>query len=294
MLENIIKFQQSTGEYKYSILIPTWNNLSYIQNCLNSIQKHSTFDHQIIVFVNEGKDGTTEWIKKQKNIDYILSDKNVGVCYALNLCRSLVKTDYILYANDDMYFLPEWDLELDREVNQIPHNKFMISSTAIEPTQVSNSCVIEADYGNNLETFQEERLLAEFKSFTKDDWTGTTWPPSLTHIDTWDLVGGMSTEFSPGMYSDPDLVMKLWLAGVRYFKGVGLSRVYHFGSKSTGRVKKNPGRKTFVNKWGISANTFVNKYLQRGAKFTGELPPPRLSLLTKIKSRYKCLINAWR
>jgi len=67
------------------------------------------------------------------------------------------------------------------------------------------------------------------------------------------------------MYSDPDFSMKLYQAGVRHFKGVGNSLVYHFGSKSTKRVKKNKGRNTFLMKWGMTANHFSKVYLQTGS-----------------------------
>ena len=93
----------------------------------------------------------------------------------------------------------------------------------------------------------------------------------------------MSEEFSPGMYSDPDLSMKCWQAGTRYFKGLGDSKVYHFGSRSTKRLGKNIGRKIFIQKWGISSNTFTNKYLRRGESWSGPLQEPRLSLLDRVK-----------
>ena len=93
----------NTPSAKFSIVIPTWNNLAYLQLCIASILKNSTYQHQIIVHVNEGTDGTLEWVKAQTNIDYTYSENNVGVCYALNNCRSLLSTDYFLYMNDDMY-----------------------------------------------------------------------------------------------------------------------------------------------------------------------------------------------
>jgi len=292
IVNDVVKISRSTGEQKYSMLIPSWNNLEYLKNCVASILKHSSFKHQMIILINEGEDGTYEWVKSQEYLDYVYSKKNIGICYGLNICRSLISTDYILYANDDMYFLPEWDLELDNEVKTIGHNQFMISSTLIEPTETGNSCVIVSDYGDDLESFEEERLLKEYKKFDKGDWGGTTWPPSLTHVDMWDFVGGMSVEFSPGMYSDPDLAMKLWMAGVRYYKGVGVSRVYHYGSKSTKRIKQNTGRKMFINKWGMSANTFVNKYLKRGKAFQGDLIAPELNFLDEMKNKLKRMKNS--
>lgn len=49
----------------FSILIPTWNNLPYLQLCIESIRRHSAFEHEIIVHVNEGTDGTLEWVRAQ-------------------------------------------------------------------------------------------------------------------------------------------------------------------------------------------------------------------------------------
>ncbi len=118
---------------------------------------------------------------------------------------------------------------------------------------------------------------------------GSTWPPIVLHRDLWDLVGGLSIEFSPGMYSDPDLSMKLWQAGVRYFKGLGQSRVYHFGSKSTKRKRMNTGRDLFLMKWGISSSTFTKKHLRRGTPFNGPLTEPELSAFDWWKNFFKRL-----
>lgn len=90
----------------FSILIPTWNNLSYLKLCVESIRRHSCMQHQIIVHVNDGSDGTLDWVK-QEGLDYTHSEENVGVCLAMNMMRRLVKTPYIYFINDDMYVLPD-------------------------------------------------------------------------------------------------------------------------------------------------------------------------------------------
>lgn len=121
----------------------------------------------------------------------------------------------------------------------------MFSATMIEPEDTGNPCVSVGYYGKTLEDFQEQKLLSEYKNILKD-WCGSTWPPLIVHKDIWDLVGGFSIEFSPGMYSDPDFSMKLYQLGIRHYKGVGASLVYHFGSKSTKRLNKNKGRNIFL------------------------------------------------
>ncbi len=288
MFEELIKVVKPVNaENKFSLVIPTWNNIEYLKLCIRSIQSNSHFKHQIIVLINEGNDGTLEWLTDQADIDYIYSPENIGICYGLNICRPLINTQHLLYLNDDMYVLPDWDLHLWNEIESIGHNNFMLSSTMIEPNDTGNNCVIVADYGDSLENFKEKELLSNYQEFNKSDWSGSTWPPNLIHVDTWDLVGGMSTEFSPGMYSDPDFTMKLWKADIRLLKGLGLSRVYHFGSKSTSRIRKNKGKKTFIRKWGFTPRLFTDKFLKRGEDYNGELIDYTLSSMERITSWIK-------
>lgn len=288
MEERIKVYSQATPNHnaQFSIVIPSWNNLPYLQNCIHSIRKNSKYAHQIIVHINEGKDGSKEWVAEQNDIDYTYSEKNIGVCYALNAARTLVQTKYFLYLNDDMYLCPGWDTALMDEIQSIGHDLFFLSSTVIEP-KASSICVIEKNYGTNIESFDEKALLENYKLFEKADWAGATWPPNIVPTSLWDLVGGYSIEFSPGLYSDPDFSMKLWQAGVRYFKGVSKSRAYHFGSKSVKRVKSNKGYHQFINKWGFTSSILTKHILHRGEVFTGNLPEFKMSSLQALKQVFK-------
>lgn len=270
----------------FSIVIPTWNNLRYLQLCIESVRKYSTFPHQIIVHVNEGKDGTADWLETQEDVEFTYSPGNIGVCHALNLSRSLVKTDYILYINDDMFVCPGWDQAIWEEIKAIGHNRFFLSSTAIEPVPQS-ICAIKGDFGKTINEFREKELIEQFRSFPMEDWQGATWPPNLVHKEIWDLVDGYSVEFSPGMYSDPDFSMKLWKAGIRLFKGIARSRVYHFGKVSTKRVKTNKGYNQFIKKWGISSSTLTDHILQRGKPFDGPLPDFSEPVWLRCKNLFK-------
>lgn len=272
----------------FSILIPTWNNLPYLKLCIESLRKYSDVQHQLIIMVNEGVDGTLEWVKEQTDLDYVASPENIGICYGLNACRPLIKNDYVVYANDDMFFLPHWDARLSEAIEHAGTDAFMLSATMIEP-RGENPCCVIADYGDSLESFKEKELLQAADRLVREDWSGSTWPPVLLPLAHWDKVGGMSVEFSPGMYSDPDLSRKLWECGVRRFQGVGSSLVYHFGCKSTGRVKQNHGRHTFVMKWGISAKQFMHDYLHIGEASQPQLPEVSLSYWKRFVNKIKII-----
>ncbi|HEY0741460.1 MAG TPA: glycosyltransferase [Chryseosolibacter sp.] len=275
----------------FSIVIPTWNNLPHLQLMITSLRKNSHFKNQIIVFVNEGKDGTAAWLKEQHDVEFLEAKENVGICVAVNSCRTLVKSNYIVYFNDDMYVCPAWDLEIYKEIEKIGHDKFILSSTLIEPYPVNNPSYVSIvkDFGDSIATFKEKELLAQYNTLAKEDWYGSSWPPTIVATSVWDIVGGYSIEFSPGMYSDPDFSMKLWKYGVRIFKGVGASKIYHFQSKSTNRVKKNRGNAMFMLKWGMSVRDFYNNYLFMGKPYRHELKDQhhREDFFGKVKKAFK-------
>ena len=290
---NNTKFNSKKGivnnEALFSILIPTWNNLEYLKLCVSSIRKNSFYPHEIIIHVNEGSDGTIAWLNGQEDLSYTFSSQNIGVCFALNYSSAFATTEYILYMNDDMYACPHWDKYLYDEIKSIGHHNFFLSATAIEP-KAQSKCSIEKNYGPTIDNFNEELLLSEFNSLPMEDWQGATWPPNIVHKSIWELAGKYSIDFSPGMYSDPDFSMKLWQMGIRLFKGVAKSRVYHFGSISVKKVKKNKGYYQFISKWGMTQGTFSKYYLKRGQPCKGLLENPDIPFSVKMKSRFKQIL----
>lgn len=252
----------------FTIIIPTWNNLALLQLCVRSIRENSAYPHQIVVHVNDGSDGTLDWVREQ-GLTHTASPENIGICLAVNEAAMHAMQDYILYLNDDMYCCPGWDTALANKLKQLDTDLFMLSGTMIEPRETNNPCVVVGAYGTEAENFDEARLLKDLPNIRKPDWLGATWPPTLVSKRWWFKVGGYSSEFSPGMSSDNDFSMKLWHAGCRVFLGVGDSFVYHFQCKSTGKVKKNDGGRQFLMKWGMRQSVFDRYFLRRGQVASG-------------------------
>ena len=261
----------------FSILIPSFNNVKYLEFCINSIKKNSTYDHQIIVHVNIGDDGTIEYLDKN-NIEYTHTKYNSGICEGINKAAKLAKYDYLLYAHDDFYFSPNWDKILHEEVKKIGHNKFYLSGTMMNEGQIKFNC------GNTLDEFNEKKFLDEYKNYNFYDFQGSTWAPSLVHRDVWNKVGGLSEEFFPGSGSDPDFNMKLWNLGIRIFKGINNFKVYHFGSIVLRDKKKQKqkygsrGSKQFLIKWGVGIKFFKKFFLRSNKKYDGELKDPNKNI----------------
>lgn len=266
----------------FSILIPTYKNLDYLELTVNSLKKNSTYDHEIIVH-NNSNDHKTEIFLKKNSILFTSSQENIGLCSAVNAAYKKSTKDLIVYAHDDMYFLPKWDYHLKKEVNNLDHNKYYLSLTQISHSGAvkGNLQHIQFDCGNTIDNFDEKKLLYEFEKFNFRDLQGSHWAPHLIHKSLWNKIGGFSEEFNPGFASDPDLNMKLWMEGVRIFKGISKSRVYHFGSLTTRKnknIEKNDGKRTFLLKWKISVEFFTKHYLKRGSEYNGELKEPQKNL----------------
>ena len=278
-----------------SIIIPTYNNLKYLKLCIESIKKNSKYNHEIILHVNEGTDGTLDFVKENK-IKHSYSEKNNGICVGCNNAAKKSNFDLILYAHDDMYFCPDWDDILLKEVRSLKTIKFYLSGIMINADPKLKGH-INFFAGKDIDSFNEEKLLKNYEKLNHYDFQGSTWAPHLIHKDIWNKVGGFSEEFSPGTGSDPDLNMKLWCLGVRIFKGMSKSKFYHFGSVVTRQKEKkystitetgNKGNKIFLRKWGITIKFFRKHYLRTDTIYDGPLNEPKKNLkymidLIKVK-----------
>jgi len=280
---------------EFSIIIPTVNNYNYFKLSLDSIKKNSTYGHEIIVHLN-GDDTETENLLLKNSMKYTKSDTNIGLCSGVNLACKETTKNYIVYAHDDMYFLPKWDKYLADEISKLKTDKFYLSSTQIssnKPLKNSLTNHIYYDCGDNINNFDEKKILDNFEKLDFYDLQGSHWAPHIVSKSLWNDIGGFSEEFNPGFGSDPDLNMKLWENGVRIFKGVNKSRIYHFGSQTTRKNKdliRNNANKTFLLKWGISINYFTKYYMRRGEKYNGELKNPKISLFSFFELA-SCLIK---
>jgi GT2 family glycosyltransferase len=281
-----------------SIIIPTYNNLSYLKLAISSIKKNSTYENEIILHVNEGSDGTLEYVK-ENNIKFSFSQINNGICIGCNKAASISKHNLLLYGHDDMYFCPEWDKILIDEVNKLNTNLFYLSGTMINGDPKLNGH-LNFFAGETIVKFNEDKLLKNYSKLKHYDFQGSTWAPHLIHKEVWNKVGGFSEEYTPGTGSDPDLNMKLWNLGVRIFKGMNKSRVYHFGSVVTRQKENkyktqtetgNKGNKIFLQKWGISIRFFRKYYLKTDTVYDGPLSEPNKNFnyyidLIKVKLTY--------
>ena len=282
---------------KLSIIIPTFNNFQYLKFFLRSLKINSEFNHEIILHINDGSDGTLKYAL-ENNIKHTHSKSNIGLCSSMNKAYSLTTTDYILYAHDDMYFCKNWDIFLINEINKQNNNQYYLSGTNVS----TRHGLINFDCGSTYLDFDEKK----FHNFCLQDETpdlqSSHWAPHLIHKELWDKIEGFSEEFNPGDGSDPDFCMKLWKQNVRIFKGVSKFKVYHFNSLTTrnNKIVLNNGTRTFLSKYGFNPKFFRKHYLRGNNSvipFIGRLNNPKknFSMLLDLSiNKIKYTINKFR
>jgi GT2 family glycosyltransferase len=85
-----------------SIVIPNYNGIKFIEDCLKSLEKQTYQDFEIIVIDNASTDGSNLLIKQQFSyIQLIELDQNYGFCKAVNNGIKISDTKYVILLNND-------------------------------------------------------------------------------------------------------------------------------------------------------------------------------------------------
>ena len=94
---------------KVSIIIPHWNGIETLSECIKSILKTQFDSYEIIVVDNASTDGSQDWIKEEyPQIILIENDKNYGYAGGCNRGVDYANGEFIIFLNNDTIQDPEW------------------------------------------------------------------------------------------------------------------------------------------------------------------------------------------
>lgn len=88
---------------KITVIIPNYNGIEYIGDCLDSLKEQSFKDFEVMVVDNASKDGSDDLVEKNyKDVKLVRLDDNYGFSRAANegLMRTK-KDDYVILLNAD-------------------------------------------------------------------------------------------------------------------------------------------------------------------------------------------------
>jgi GT2 family glycosyltransferase len=107
---------------KVTVVIPNWNGMNWLSDCLQSLARQDTPDFGILIIDNGSTDGSMEFIKQNHpNIEVVSLPNNTGFANAANIGIEKSATPYIVFLNADTRVYPDWlSSLLDRIENSPP------------------------------------------------------------------------------------------------------------------------------------------------------------------------------
>ncbi|MCR5687185.1 MAG: glycosyltransferase family 2 protein [Lachnospiraceae bacterium] len=99
-----------------TVIIPNYNGIQYIGDCLDSILAQ-TMEADIIVVDNASTDGSREAVRGYDGVRLIELEQNFGFCRAVNEGIRVTKTKYLILLNNDTKADPAFVEELYKAID---------------------------------------------------------------------------------------------------------------------------------------------------------------------------------
>jgi len=204
---------------KVSVVIPTYNNLSLLLECIDSVrtQDYPRENVEIIVVDNASDDRTSQVITDRfPYVKLIRMESNTGFAVACNRGATVAQGDYVAFLNNDAIADSNWLATL-----------FTALDAADERTVCVASRIISRD-GDQVEyDGAASNLFGAGRPTSVWGWLDLPGPPGtgrpvlfasggamLIHRATFLEVGGFDASFF-AYFEDVDLGWRLWILGYR-------------------------------------------------------------------------------
>ncbi len=87
---------------RVTIVIPNWNGLTHLPECLGALTAQSFVDHEVVVVDNASSDGSVEWVRSHyPDVRILELAHNAGFSGAVNAGMLDARTEYVALLNND-------------------------------------------------------------------------------------------------------------------------------------------------------------------------------------------------
>lgn len=118
-------------ETKVTVVIPNYNGIKYIRDCMDSLRSQTGEAFDVLVIDNGSKDGSLEVLQEEyKEARVIALADNTGFCHAVNLGIKESKTPYVILLNNDTIVKPGFVQALTEAIEEM-EDIFSVSAMMI-------------------------------------------------------------------------------------------------------------------------------------------------------------------
>ncbi|WP_454193815.1 glycosyltransferase family 2 protein [Paenibacillus sp. Marseille-Q7038] len=235
-----------------SIVIPTFNQASYLKECINSIKANTDVPYEIIVVDNASSDGTAAYLRSQNlGVRYTILEENRGFAGGINYGLMMARGKYIVMLNNDTVVTKGW---LTHMLHCLQSDE-QIAAVGPVTNYIGGDQQIDVSY----QRIQEMWAFAE-RYCTPDPslWRVTDRLVGFCLLFRRELiseVGYLDEGYRIGNYEDEDWNTRIRLLD-RKLAVAGDSFIHHYGSVSMKKLAdqfeqtNNQNAKFYADKWG--------------------------------------------
>ena len=104
---------------KLSVITLSWDNLDFTKAFVKSIRENTTLSYELIIVDNGSEPDTQKWVEENSD-QSIIFHENQGFSKGFNEGVKLAQGKYVMMANNDTEFPPEWDQKLTETMEKNP------------------------------------------------------------------------------------------------------------------------------------------------------------------------------
>ena len=200
-----------------TFIIPCRNNLVYLKQALNSIQKHYGEYHKIVILDDASNDGTWEWIQSinKENIKIYRNEgpDRVGHTVLYDRGIQLAETPIVTILHSDMIVTENYVGNMLKNLNPLS----VVSATRIEPPlhppgpekYVMNFGLEVDEFSAKEEAFTH--LVATLETQNEGLVTNGIFAPWMLYKEDFVCIGGHDKLFAPMELEDSDIFNRFHL-----------------------------------------------------------------------------------
>ena len=180
---------------KLSVITLSWDNLDYTKSFVQSIRQNTTLPYELIIIDNGSEPDTQRWVEENSD-QSIIFQENQGFSKGFNEGVKLAEGKYVMMANNDTEFPPEWDQKLTETMEKNP------SAGIVSPVYTSGrKSALRFKPGKNIKKIFPFRKYPSAVAFL------------MRRDELVNTFGGWSEEYEIASGEDADLCFSVWKAG---------------------------------------------------------------------------------
>lgn len=196
-----------------SIIILSFNQVTYTKQCLESIRKYTDYPYEIIMIDNASDQETITYLEEQEDIVLIKNKINKGFAGGCNQGMELAKGNYLLLINNDTIVTKNWLSNMVKLMESDPE----IAMVGPLTNSTVGKQMIAVPYGEDMVEMQ--RFAEILSSDNHKPWRTLRLVAFclLIHRSLIEEMGMFDETFQVGNYEDDDFNLRAVIAGKKSY-----------------------------------------------------------------------------